>query len=726
MKKKLLVLTMALIAMLCLLAISVSAQEIDYSEKATLLDGTVLPIYDQDNNPLIWFVLSTDDNGVNTYASVPSNRNNKDNATSYVTFNINSVYGEKQLHDVYIHYWDEVNQKYVDYGEGTTVVLNLRGVDMYSIGSAHSSSTLEYLYYPDTIRSAGDFTDYPKLQLVDCSLATDYRDFAEQAFRNCKELREFRFGASVTGYALDCKNANLFDGCTKLSTITFANIGDITAIASKTFSNCPALTGTFEFTNVTTLGTGAFRNSATNEGTNLVLSFPNLVVLGGNSGDTHVFSNSGVKELYFGNAVKDMSFNTFTNCARLEIIEFKGFAEGFKFKGYTFDGCTALKAFSIPEGITELPSRMFRNCTSLGAVYLPSTLTAINSGDNDHATFKSCTNMYFVSKPFTSDNIPTEQDIYYFPSGLITVTGEAFDGSRVNDKVVFPAGVTSLTQGYTFEGSTSKAGKPTVIFLGNMESVTIKNWSVNQIFFANENDIDAASAGLTGSVKSVYCYAEGNTEHLTEKTLSTDATCTTPKMTASYCFCGKIVGEPDTVGSALGHKLNGAPYYTFEGLTVPGKTCIDCASCDYVDVAEHEKAIIVAMGYSVKNYGTDKTFTTGYYIDKEMLKNYEEVKGVKVSFGFGFNAAASFSYDGTLNSFAVLAPISNVGTGETDFSAFTYRMIYENDEYISDLIVIAAFAIEKNENGESVSFLNTVDDEFETVSYTTVQEKVNG
>lgn len=556
--------------------------------------------------------------------------------------------------------------------------------------------------------------------LTNIQLPAHLTSMGERALAGCTSLTSVTIPSRVTAIA----TAN-FMGSSALANVTFANVDAITAINHKGFDGCAALSGNFAFNNVTTIGTYAFYNAGKNEGTNLVLSFPNLVTLGGGSGDTHVFSYSGVKELYFGNKITTMSHNTFSNCTRLEIVEFTGVTEDFKFKSYTFEGCTALKAFSIPDGLTELPSRMFRNCTSLGAVYIPSSVTAINSGDNDHATFKGCTNMYFVSTPFTHENIPEEPTVYYFPSKLTTITGEAFDHARINDVVVLPTGVTSLTQGYTFEGTTSKSGKPTVVFMGDMEAVTVNSWGASKILFANENDIDAASAGYKGSVSAIYCNAQGNTEHLIEKTLSTEADCVNPQMTANYCFCGSIVGEAETVGEALGHDLTGNSYYVFESLTVAGKTCVDCGRCDHIEEIAHENAIVVAMGYSVKTYGTDKTFATGYFVDKEMLKNYENAKGVSVSFGFGFNAANTFNYDGTLNSFAIVAPIVNVGTSEKDFSAFTYRMIYATDDHIDDLIVIAAYVIEADENGESLSFLNAVDGELETASYNSIFEKVN-
>ncbi|MBE6674710.1 MAG: leucine-rich repeat domain-containing protein [Ruminococcaceae bacterium] len=728
--KKILFASLLVALLVCIFAVSVSAADIDYTKKVTLSDGTELPLYDENNESLLWFILSTDENGANTYASVPVNKNAADNENSYVTYKINSLYGTNQMHDIYIKYWDADAGKYVDYAEGTIVVANFVtfNQEYWSVGTVFNSANLEYLYHSKTVRSAGTFAYYEKLQVVDCSLATDYADFASQAFRNCTALREFHFGAGT--YGLTCTNGNLFNGCTSLTTLTFAEGANITEIVGSAFYNCSSLTGTYSFPNCTYIGNQAFRYCATNEGCELILNFPNVVTLGANSGDTHVFSNStGLKELYLGSSVAEMGHNTFIQCTGLEKIVFNGVADGFNFKSYTFEDCSALKAFSIPEGITALPQRMFKSCSSLKAVYLPSTLVSIDSGSQDHATFANCTNMYFVSSPFTFEDesdIPAKEDVYFFPSGLTTIAGgEVFKNCRnLNKTLVFGTGVTSITNAWAFSAGINNPTLENIVFLGNMENVCT-SWANNsawnftgKIYFANANDKSAADVTMNGlASRSVFCNAEGNTTHLKEKTLATEANCENPKMVADYCFCGALISSVVEEGSvALGHKYDGDVTYSTLALLTAGTKYTACTNgCG--TSKEESVTVLVALGYSASTFGETYSFSTGYMVDTDALVAYEAQNGVAVSFGFAFNLAEGFdSENATIDSFKLNAPIK-ASNNEKRICAFEYKMKYDDASNIATELVVGAYVVEKSEEGEELTFINKVDGAFEPVSY---------
>ena len=106
MKKKIVLALVLSFVMMCIFAVAVSATGFDYKEKATLADGTVLPIYDENQNPLIWWVSGTE-NGKNVYSSVPNNRNEA-NAShdTYVTF-ANDSQNKDQLRYIKIHIYDD-------------------------------------------------------------------------------------------------------------------------------------------------------------------------------------------------------------------------------------------------------------------------------------------------------------------------------------------------------------------------------------------------------------------------------------------------------------------------------------------------------------------------------------------------------------------------------------------------------------------------------------------
>ena len=675
--KKLLISLLVVISLFCVLAISASAVEIDYNEKATLLDGTELPIYDENQNPLIWFIKDSSASGMDKYASVPNNRNVKDDATSYVTFNINSTYGKNQLHDVYINYWDAEGGKYVSYGEGTVVVYNLRGVDtLWCVGTYASSDNLEYVYMPSSCKDAGKYSNYSKLQLVDMSLATEYEAFAEQAFRNCKELREVRFGTSENGYQLkSAKNGCLFQSCEKLTTLKFADISKITAIEGGAFENCYSLTGTYEFSGVTSIGSKSFYQAATNDGTYLVLKFPNLVTLGGSSGDTHVFSKSGVQELYFGDDITTMSHNTFSGASKLWKVEFAGVTEGFNFKSYTFDDCTSLKAFSIPEGVTVLPSRMFKSCTNLKAVYIPSTVTKIDAGSQDHSTFANCKNLYFVDKPFTftgDNDIPAKPDVYYFPANLETINGETFKKCEsLNKTLVFGEKLTAVKNAWAFEAGINNPTLENIVFLGNVTELQTGSWKLTgKIYFCNKSDLSSSDVTVAGGKSVVFCNAEGNTTHLAEKTVDIPAQCEIDAGKVTYCFCGYEISKVAQEGTALEHNLDyisgGATLVsvTYADLSKDGTRVVKCSLCNTDKEAKADK-VFDYKGYSKNDKGG---FCMGYIVNQNALKDYEAKNG-KVNYGFvaSANNNAPLNADGTAKENVVKADLTGTSYTAVDF-----------------------------------------------------------
>jgi len=562
--------------------------------------------------------------------------------------------------------------------------------------------------------------------LTQIRLPSHLTSIGERSFAGCTALTEIsipaRLGAIGTASFLDCKT---------LATVTVPENNSITEIKHRAFDGCSALTGTFNFNQVKVIGTLAFRNCATNEGCYIVLNFPELTTMGTANQDANIFQNSiGIKEIYIGDKLSVLGINTFSNATGLWRCEIKGFAEGFtRIPPYTFDNCTSLKAFSIPEGITELPNRVFRNCISLQAVYLPSTLEKISSGSNDHATFKSCSSLYFVAEPFTYktlEDIPSEPTVYYFPKNIILMSDEAFDNARLNDIVIIPEGVTSLTQGYTFEGCVSASGNPTVVFMGDMQGVSAKAWGVNAIYFCHPNDTDAASAGYSGSITAHYCFADGNTSHLKEKTLATDATCELPKMVADYCFCGQFIpGTEIPDGNALGHNYTGAVSYAFTTVTAKGEKCTVCVNNCGIDLIEALEPVYTELGFSANT--TDFAITNGYKVNKESLALYEKEKGITVKLGFAFNSAADFT-DGevSVDSFMLKAEVNNQLNGVA-YDFLGVNLFFTNDKHINDNIIVGVYVVERSPEGDNVSFINRTYEDgvngFEAVSYNSLLNK---
>ena len=740
MKKKILLFVAVLAMLVCLFALAVSAAEPSNSDEfgeVTLLDHADIAKrsdYGYAEGDTARVVLQIP--GTNTYVTYPAyyvlGSANKDNGyqptDDFSAINVASGYEFDASCIIRIeipNVFNKISGNYFRLGNMTSLKYIKLGSNMNTVFTFKGNKSLETVVFDDNLDpeatlniTSSAFENCSALSYID--LPTHLTTMGERAFAY----------TAITSIDIPAKLDTIgtasFLGCASLETVNLAENNSITRINHRAFDECKSLTGTYVFEKVTHIESYAFRNSATNEGTYLSLSFPAIVDVGCGAGwDTHVFSYSGLCEIYLGKNLASMSYNNFTKCQRLWRAEFEGVADGFEFYGYTFDECTSLKAVSLPEGITFLPSRMFNMCTSLTAVYIPSTVKTIDVGGNNGAAFFRCTKLYFVNEPFTyktEAEIPSEPEVYYFPSGITSITGEAFDNSRLNDVVVMPAGLATIPNAFTFEGCTSASGKPTVILLGDMTSVAVSGWNVNAIYFCNPADTDYASAGAPTDGRMVFCYAEGNTNHIKELSKATDATCTLPKMTADYCFCGQyIAGSEQTEGIALGHNYTGAVSYVFDSLITDGKQCTVCVNGCGIDEIKALGAVYTALGYSVKTFGTQGyTFVNGYDVNTDSLAKYQEAKGVSLEFGFAFNAANGFTNgDVTLDSFKIVAPAIGKA-GDTVFGVYQYQMGYANADHLDSDLVIAAYVIEKSEGGEVLTFINRANGSvngFDPISY---------
>ena len=258
MKKRLFLTAVMVLALLCVFAFSVYADEVDYEEKAILADGAVLPIYDENSNPLIWYVSGVNADGKNVYASVPNNRNaaNENNDT-YVTYTINTSW-MTQLENINIHVWNSTLGDYEVFTEENlaVVVVNLRGLtDFEYVNKGLKVSDIQYIYFNEILK---DFCEYFKnstaLRLVDLSACTNLSGGfgGNRNLYNCTNLHTIRL-ATGTEYTLKCSvNNNWRFANTAITEIIFPS--NITNLGIDNFKNCKQLESIYILGNKTGLG----------------------------------------------------------------------------------------------------------------------------------------------------------------------------------------------------------------------------------------------------------------------------------------------------------------------------------------------------------------------------------------------------------------------------------------------------------------------------------------
>ena len=254
------------------------------------------------------------DSAKKTITNVPATQNGgtdlliipskfSDDNTVYTTF------GEE-----YIYVSSENVRKY-------TKIILLKGITTISQFSFYVSNSLKSIVIPNSVQTIGQYA------FKDCNLLTsittpqNVTTIDHHAFSGCSAL----ISASILG----CKNmgANLFEGCTKLTSITFGN--GVTNIGERSLISCTW---------------------------NMSVTIPNSVT----SIKNNAFSGStGITSITIPGSVTSIEEYAFKECSGLKslIVEYGTTSIG----EYAFSGCTSLDNIIIPSSVTSVGTDAFRN-----------------------------------------------------------------------------------------------------------------------------------------------------------------------------------------------------------------------------------------------------------------------------------------------------------------------------------------------------------------------------
>ena len=430
-----------------------------------------------------------------------------------------------------------------------------------------------------------------------------------------------------------------------------------------------------------------------------------MVTLGG-----YGFTRLEIKRISIPKTVTSIGGCCFEKCTALEqcVFEHTEDSDLTSLPAWIFQGCTSLTAFCFPECIEEINSEYeFSGCTSLTAVYLPKNLTAYKTSGNDQkSVFWGCENMYFVNERFTYDNIPQKPAIYYFPSNLATMTGELFKKcENLNETLVFPAGVTSVPNGWAF--STDASTVENVVFLGDMTTLNTSSWKLadgGKIIFANANDVDSSSLStLSGGHTKIYCASETDlSKHVVKRTETTAATCDTNKYTKSYCFCGKLISEGEEEGTMLGHSHTIFVDLVYESYSEAGYYSYKCERCDDVNNDEAAPALFICLGYSAQSYGNGGILV-GFGVNNKAISEYADITGDEFKFGMFAGRDTKLGENDAVNANGeALTGIASVDYTERDFDIVEFKVVgFVTDEHKDANLALGIYVID----GEAVSYV---------------------
>jgi len=364
------------------------------------------------------------------------------------------------------------------------------------------------------------------LNMTELKLPATLTTVDQYAFQYARRLTRLDLPSSITKFS----NSASFRECNALETVTgFGRLleeGIVTGFGNYMFANC------YKLKNVDGLITDG------------VLIIPEgFTSIGSYKDDNQAYVFSNCDELLYAempSTLVGICRDAFNGCNKLKLVNFDKVNEKvknqikngeaytvFTFKNCsTFQNCTSLFALTIPEGTETVTNRIVLGCTSLEAVYLPSTAKIIGTNGNGQGAFDGCKKMYFVEECFTVGQcivdgefdftrfvIPQKQSVYHMPQSLTGFGGHVrkefggTGGSEVgsvfqnceglNEVIVFGENFKYISSCNAFSGIGTSGSPKTVVFLANIQgAVTLQNAKYVTFMFTDDNDKSVADIGM--------------------------------------------------------------------------------------------------------------------------------------------------------------------------------------------------------------------------------------
>ena len=352
------------------------------------------------------------------------------------------------------------------------------------------------LVIPDGVTEIKDCTFSGCRGLTSITIPNSVTTIGENAFFNCTGLKTvynlseltLRSGSTGNGdvayYADKVINAPngsiegdyIFDVLDGVNTLCgyIGNGGEITlpadykgenyVIGADAFNNNTALTSVEIPNSVTSIGEGAFYNTAWYKNQSAGLLNLDGWLLGYKE-----VKPTGVLNLKKGE--RGIAVSAFKDCTELTGVVLGNSVTSIG--NSAFYGCTGLTNVTIPNSVTSIGGSTFRDCTGLTSVTIPNSVTTI--GEN---AFFNCTGLKEVHisdlaawckidfANYESNPLSYAHNLYLngekvtnlvIPDGITEIKKYAFDGCSGLTGITIPNSVTSIGK-YAFDGCTGLTG----------------------------------------------------------------------------------------------------------------------------------------------------------------------------------------------------------------------------------------------------------------------------
>ncbi len=300
-------------------------------------DMTDLPAYLFQGSSVEEVVLPANLKSIGKYAFADSALKKIDIPASVTSVEENAFAGTAQL--VTVNFLDPeegTEAEALTFAAGSTGASGTKGV-FYASGIAN-------LVLPDRLTDvpAGTFKDTTGLQSVTFP-------------KDVTKINNYMF------YGSTMSSLQLTDSITEIGNYVYSHVKGLSDLTAE------------DFKNVTTIGTNAFEYT---EGIKNVTFSDTAVSLG-----NYMFAYSKVQNVVFPGTVTTLGNYMFQNCDELDHVEIKSTADGVE-RDIKMSGTfrySSVKSVEIGEGVTEVGSGTFLDCTSVASVKLPESLKSIGN-----------------------------------------------------------------------------------------------------------------------------------------------------------------------------------------------------------------------------------------------------------------------------------------------------------------------------------------------------------
>lgn len=551
--------------LMCLLAVvSFAENQPDASRgTVTLEDNTVLELYDEEGDALIWYISGTEAVGETT-KNVYSYIEAQDPRVTYTATNwqgsINGV-GVNQVETI------SLTVDGVTYPTSKFVVFNIKDDDV-AINAGPSKIG----------------------QSVNC---------LQKSFNGSKSIEYVYLREDFLAF-----QANAFSNCSNLKYLNFEELGSLVNLTSQAFSGCNDLlvgqTLDLSKTKLTNMQSNAFAYTGF---TSVIL--PSTVTTFSGS----AFENTAITSITIPDTITSFGAYVFKKCSKLTTVT--GFAALFErgaltgIPGSTFENCSMLTSVDFPSSFTSIGGSAFLNCSSLtGTFKVSNNCSSIGSQAFQGAGFETIVlgGTYTELGNYSFRDMKKLKNVY-ISSKITSIPSEVF---RSTSNVCF-----------YYTGSSAQGLINVTVDSSGYNNTILKCPAANQIHFDNW-DPTTRQSGQSYIIYGVNeCFAFYDNKHtLTGTDCTKDDTC-------KICALPIAKQAEHTLLEALvyanGFTENGV--YTCD-CTFNGCTAVDIKAGD--EGSSRAPLFNGGEGFSTKG---EDGIAGGYTINVDGVNEYKRING---------------------------------------------------------------------------------------------------